>query len=367
MNISRTAWRAATMIILSCASTVSTSADAQFLRRWRQARVAGQAPPPAPDYGRDDAWAARPDTPDDADLTPPGMTDRQRTARADVFFIHPTTYFGRTANAPATKEQGGFGGVSVDATIREQATAFNDCCRVFAPRYRQASIAAFSKPDQPQSIKALELAYNDVLRAFDYYIAHENRGRPFIIAGHSQGALHAMRLLQQRIAGTPLARQLVAAYVIGSLAPRDVAAPAFPDCASPTQAHCVVNWNSVTTASADRTRGGSALIWNRGRYVPVGNRPLLCVNPLDWRIDGSAPAATNLGSLPTGRGGDGLPALLPAGAGARCVNGLLVVDLPAGSPFHPSKLIGEGSLHIVDYNLFWANLRANATARVAAF
>ena len=62
---------------------------------------------------------------------------------------------------------------------------------------------------------AFELAYSDVLRAFDYYLAHENHGRPFILASHSQGSLHALRLIQERLAGKPLQKQLVAAYLIG--------------------------------------------------------------------------------------------------------------------------------------------------------
>lgn len=338
------------------------------LRDWlEQHRQAGRGTSvPAPDYARHESWAALPDMRDAADLTPPGETDRQAVALADVFYIHPTTYFGRQPwNAPADQGDGSSRGV--DVAIREQASAFNDCCRVFAPRYRQATVFAFARPDDPRSVAALDLAYGDVERAFAFFITHLNQGRPFIIAGHSQGSLHAMRLVQARIAGTPLARRLVAVYMIGSPAPKSLLAQTIPDCASATQTGCLIDWNTVSNDRVNRTRDGTTLIWDHGRYEQIGNRPLLCVNPLDWRIDGAAPQSANLGALPPGQpSSSALPALLPALTGTVCESHLLVVDLPKGSPFHTSLLLGPGNDHLYDYNLFYLNLRRNASTRVNA-
>jgi hypothetical protein len=61
----------------------------------------------------------------------------------------------------------------------------------------------------------LDLAYQDVEAAFDYYLQYFNKGRPFIVVRHSQGTTHTLRLLEEKIDNTPLYRQLVAAYVVG--------------------------------------------------------------------------------------------------------------------------------------------------------
>ena len=132
------------------------------------------------------------------------MQDVQATAEVDVFFVHPTTFFG-TAGWNQSLDDTSTNQLTDMFVLRSQASVFNSCCRIYAPRYRQATI--FSFMDSSGSGKdALQLAYGDVERAFDYYIEHYNQGRPFILAGHSQGSVHARTLLEKRITGTPLRR-----------------------------------------------------------------------------------------------------------------------------------------------------------------
>jgi hypothetical protein len=148
-------------------------------------------PPPAPDYSDRNSWAALPDKEDWADLVPPAGSakDNQPHALVDVFFIHPTTYYSRASwNAPIEDERAN--AVTDWGTLQGQASAFNGCCRVYAPRYRQATVASFRRPE-PHGYKALELAYGDVVRAFAYFIEKFNKGRPFLVASHSQGTAHA--------------------------------------------------------------------------------------------------------------------------------------------------------------------------------
>ena len=71
------------------------------------------------------------------------------------------------------------------AVLLNQASVFNACCRIYAPRYRQASLGGLNND------AALDLAYTDVARAFRHFAAHANHGRPIIIASHSQGTNHA--------------------------------------------------------------------------------------------------------------------------------------------------------------------------------
>ena len=164
--------------------------------------------PPAPDYTQPKAWMAFPGRSGLERSVPAGFVAvDEASAPADVFFVHPTTYLKNDVwNAGYDVH-----GLYDEPVLMGQLSAFNGCCRLYAPRYRQASLHSLGK-----SLPAVEVAYADVSRAFRYYIAHENHGRPFIIASHSQGSQLAVQLLQSEILGTPLQKQLVVAYVIGA-------------------------------------------------------------------------------------------------------------------------------------------------------
>ena len=174
-------------------------------------------PPPArsgPDYADSANWIARPDmaAADNPSLWQPGAaTVEAATAhRAHVFFIHPTTYLKRDRwNAPLDDQE------SRDRAalfVRSQASAFNGVADVWAPRYRQAAFGAFLL-DSKDATEALDLAFSDVARAFDAFVAAVPAGEPIILAGHSQGALHLARLLREKVAGKPIARRIVAAVL----------------------------------------------------------------------------------------------------------------------------------------------------------
>jgi Protein of unknown function (DUF3089) len=345
---------------------LAISGSATFAQVLRE-RPRPDASLPAPNYADPVAWAAWPGRASGADAVPAGteQVERQAAAKADVFFVHPTTFLSfRVGNA--AYDAAGVPSVAVDRIVlRFQAGAFNGCCRIFAPHYRQASVGTFFR-HQADSIGALDLAYSDVRRAFEYYLAHENAGRPFIIASHSQGSTHTMRLVQELILGTPLQRRMVAAYVVGYSIPTDLERMGFPICGSALQSGCLIHW--ATVKSGETGRSGRSWIWLDGRYQPVGDREIVCVNPLSWQRNGSAPAAANAGALPKVRPGQPMPAPLPALTGASCHAGLLGVSLPwwARGKFD-DLLTLFGSYHDSDYHLFYMNIRQNAIERTQAF
>jgi len=327
------------------------------------------APPPlAPDYSLAASWGALPDRADAADVVPNAeVQDRQATAEVDVFFVHPTTFFG-TAGWNQSLDDTSTNQLTDTFVLRGQASVFNGCCRIYAPRYRQATIYSFM--DGSGSGKAaLQLAYEDVERAFDYFIEHYNQGRPFILASHSQGSVHVRTLLERRITGTALRERLVAAYPIGFGINREEMAKAVPDvpvCESAEQIGCVVTWNAV---------GPKAQPWGDPRKN-------ICVNPLTWRADGAAAEASlNLGGVAYPGTFEGTladvkgvpedfiaakPVLETAVADAQCVDGMLLVK-EIHSKNYAARPMGTDNYHIYDYNLFHMNLRRNVEQRVAAY
>lgn len=326
--------------------------------------VAGCAPPRAPDYGRPASWAAFPGQRSAALVAVRDAAPPSAVPAADVFFVHPTTYLSMGVGNAAFDEPGPAG--LLNLVLRNQASVFNACCRIYAPRYRQASLRAI-RGAGPAELAAQELAYQDVARAFDAFLGNLGE-RPFVLAAHSQGSRHLLRLLEERVAGQALQSRLIVAYVVGTSVPREIETLGLPICRRADQVRCVVSWNSVAVGHDDPRRRQSVEIWWQGRYRPVAGRALVCVNPLSWHPDDQAPASANQGALPKGKSEGPLPALIPEVTGARCVNGLLeVAPRPEVARQFSNVLTIFGSYHIFDYNLFYLNLRENVGERVAAF
>lgn len=309
--------------------------------------------PAAPDYADDAAWAALPGKRDPSDDRPQGAGST--VSGVNVFFIHPTSYLKPDNwNQPLTDEDANW--IVDERVLRHQASVFNSCCEVFAPRYRQATFFSFLDLSG-NGEKALDLAYDDVARAFDHFIAISGDDKPFILAGHSQGTLHAARLLREKIASSALQKRLVAAYLVGFLIKNDELA-GVPVCQSAAQAGCVLGWNSVDGDGA-------------GLYSNEDN--LLCVNPLTWRADDQYAAhELNVGAIgyaaygPAATGEDVTQMTVETGAAdAQCINSQLSIPELRVTSF-PSRMPG-GSMHIYDYSLFYMNIRENVLARVATF
>ncbi len=322
---------------------------------------AAETPPPAPDYANASNWSALPERDDSADRAPTGSPAiDQRHAPADVFYVHPTSYVADHWNAPTTDASLNADTDRVATGI--QASAFNGCCAVYAPRYRQANGTAFYRPSADGD-RAIDVAYGDVRRAFDAFNARRGAGRPFIVAAHSQGSVLAERLLYEAVSGTPLRELLVAAYLAGgniTAAGLRERAPDLAPCRAVDDLRCVAAW----------TARGPTFKPTRFGLRRADAREHLCTNPLTWADDGAPAAASlNLGAvfLETD---DHAPRA--AFADARCVRGTLVVSHIGRVPRDlPSRILdrvmGVGNYHPIEYQIFFMNLRRNAAARVSAF
>lgn len=261
--------------------------------------------PAAPDYALAKSWAAR----------GTGSTDR----RVDVFYVQPTTFASAAWNQDVADKTAN---AVTDASVTtRQLTAFATCCALYQPRYRQASTSAFGAM-KGDGGKAYDLAYQDIERAFQVFLK-DTHGRPFILAGHSQGALHVLRLLKEKIAGTPLQKRLIVTYVPGIGVPLGLFGTVLPGmslCQRTTQTGCVVRWNSYLPGADVTAYPARSTEQYDG---PASGKALLCSNPV--------------------AAGAGTPSGVVKG---ECDGGVLRVTPAAGAA--PLVPLPGGSLHMYD-------------------
>jgi len=319
------------------------------------------APRSGPDYRDPASWISRPDIPHNASGWLPEGVRRRAPASAAVFYIHPTTYLKADRwNAPLSDAENLW---RDQLFTQSQASAFNGAGEIWAPRYRQAAYGAFLLKSS-DARQALDLAYSDVSAAFDEFLREVGPSRPLILAGHSQGALHLMRLLRERKA--QLQGRVVAAYAVGwpISAVADLPSLGLPACKSADQVGCVLSWMSFGDPPNPELilqdwQGSSGLSGAKRRREDI-----VCVNPISGTLDGSAPPQANPGSLLPNS--DFSSARLAEGlVGAHCEKGLLIVDgqIP---PLGPYVLPGN-NYHVYDYALFWGAIRSDAERRLAAW
>ncbi len=316
-----------------------------------------------PDYSKPSSWIAKPGLADDPSRWGPTNEARVDPVAVDarVFYIHPTTYLERDRwNAPLLP--GGQTEFRTRLFVQSQASVFEDA-EVWAPRYRQAAYGAFLL-DSPDAREALNLAYSDIAAAFDSFVRQIPGESPIILAGHSQGALHLERLLREKVAGKPIAKRIVAAYVVGwpVSTTADLPALGLPACTAVDQAGCILSWMSFAEpANPDlvlHSYEHSAGFLGKDRK----RADMLCVNPLTGTKDGAAPPQRNPGTLVPNA--DLTTASLVSGrVGARCDKGLLLLDgtIPPLGPF----VLPGNNYHVYDYALFWTAIRRDATERLA--
>lgn len=306
--------------------------------------------PPAPDYSNQKYWAALPAKKDLADSVPgKKLRNGEADAVADVFFIHPTIY---TYKPTTVYQWNGDVNDSLlnkktdESTILYQASVFNGSCRIYAPRYRQAQISAFYNAKSNDGRQALDVAYEDVKAAFEYYLENYNHGRPLIIASHSQGTRHAERLLKDFFTADSLKNRLVAAYLVGMPVNPD-SLPFLPPCSTPDQTGCYCTWNTFASNFYPS-------------YYKNGLINAICTNPLSWRTDTAYVAADqNLGGVLRN-----FKKEYPHLCDAQVHEGMLWINKPH---FPGSRLTHIKIYHLADYNLFYLNIRKNVQDRIDAF
>lgn len=313
-------------------------------------------PPPAPDYAARDAWALLPGDPE---------TTAGDPLKVDVFFVGPTTYDGgEDWNAPPGDPKAAR--LFEEVMAPNYAGPFVRVGRIFAPRYRQASLYSLLTL-RDDAKEARRFAYADVAAAFAYYLKHYNQNRPFLIVGVEQGGTLSTRLLAEQVAGDFILRdRLVAAYVIEAAVPAE--APPIPPCSVRKEAGCLAAWSSAPVGEPERAQAilDRSLVWKDGQLDNLHGRLPVCFNPiLGATTDALAPAKSHLGAAnATGLEWGARPAFLSRQVSAQCERGVLRVSRPKSTTLKPTGSWTDRR-KAPPYNLFYADLEADAKARVA--
>ena len=310
-----------------------------------------QNSPSIPDYSELKNWAAHPEVSDFADKIPNnklGLKDDQGSAKADVFFIYPTLYLNKPNksdawNADVFDEK--LNSEIEEKSIKNQATVFNGGCKVYAPRYRQAHYSVFTTSDSISAKLAMEVAYQDVKAAFEYYLKNLNQGRPIIIAGHSQGTIHAIRLLQEYFDKTELKKKLVEAYLVG-MPVNDSMFENIKLSKTPFETGGYVSWNTFSEQFYPP-------------YYKNGLNRAQLVNPISWNPD------SDWSPFIDSKGTAGLKFKIKSNlVSAKTNEGLLWIKKPK---IFGAALIKTKIWHFADYNLFWMDIRDNVNLRINSF
>lgn len=294
---------------------------------------------PSPlDYAQPKSWLALPANPNRFSV--------------DVFWVYPTVVSEKpvwiTNPADAAHRK------AAHHTLVSQASVFDLHTNSYAPLYRQMNMEGLSLPQEKRN-QLLQYGEDDVWRALQYYLKHYNKGKPFILAGHSQGSNILTRLVLQHWGKAGADKRLVAAYLIGwSITRQDLAEnPGIRICRSATQTGCFISYNSV---AAGRQQASPTIL--PGAVV---------VNPLSWRTDNAlVPARQNLGAVFFTENGNAI--VRPQFTSARAADGGLVV-----APADPalvqsnSSTFPKGVYHQFDYALFYENIKENASVRIKAY
>lgn len=361
-----------------CAAAFGAGAcfGAYALHRVRRAREGRTRPAleAAPDYRRRSSWyshfelgAGREER-----WAPAGYQDGQDRADADVFFAHGTTALEGTGNASVAD---GESAAYAFFKIARQTSCFTHRCRVYAPKYRQARVGnyhcfeAHAAPDgskipdyararygKPVGEAAFAVAYMDVYAALEAFLAKKPRGRPWFLAGHSQGAGHCTVALRDLAASEePWAAaaldDLVAALPLGIQHGADSFPAGPPYAATARDVGVVLCWNTVARGTRDTYAAG------RRRFGYVGATA----------VTAGAPLSLNPFALCGGRHG----ALCDDGAvrtdvvsSAAVENGVLVARGANIGEYLPSA---DGDLHVHDFECWWLMIRTTVALRLAAF
>ena len=274
---------------------------------------------------------------------------------ADLFLVCPTVDMNDEFNMSLGDEETK---ASFLGALNMERGIYEDSTRMFAPYYRQAAMKVYGLSREERE-PYMEIAYSDVSAAFAWYLAHENGGRPIVLAGFSQGADMCYRLLEEYFGDETLYEQLVAVYAIGWPCTEELTAkyPQIKPAQKADDIGVVISFDCEAPAVTDT-------------FINPADQRAYGINPLNWRTDETAAdKSENLGACFTGYSGE-IRSEQEALCGCYLDTGrgvVKVTDIDAAdyAPIVPG--LPEGAYHIYDYQFFFRNLQQNVAERIESF
>jgi hypothetical protein len=295
-----------------------------------------------PDYSDKDSWAVLPENiPDEISI----FNNDENKKEADVFFIYPTLIDSKNQrewNSDIWDED--IRNDVINRPVKYQASAWLDAGNLYVPYYRQAHIRVFNDKFRVDGDKALNLAYDDIKEAFTYYLKNFNNDKPFIIASHSQGTVHAKRLIAEFIDGKELQKKLIAAYLVGIKVFEDEFKNIKP-MNSANETGGFVTWNTFKFNKYPRKDNYEN--WFKGGVT---------TNPITWDDSKETKKDLHKGLLYRDL------KIFSQNINIKLIDGIVWSTVPNV----PGKILLKTirSYHFADINLFWVDIRENAKLRV---
>ena len=295
-----------------------------------------------PNYSDKDSWAVLPENiPDEISI----FNIDENKKEADVFYIYPTLIDSKNQrewNSDIWNED--IRNDVINRPVKYQASAWLDAGNLYVPYYRQAHIRVFNDKFRVDGDKALNLAYNDIKEAFTYYLENFNNDKPFIIASHSQGTVHAKRLIAEFIDGKELQKKLIAAYLVGIKVFEDEFKSIKP-MNSANETGGFVTWNTFKFNKYPRKDNYEN--WFKGGVT---------TNPITWDDSKETKKDLHKGLLYRDL------KIFSQNIDIKLIDGIVWSTVPNV----PGKILLQTvrSYHFADINLFWVDIRENAKLRV---
>jgi metallophosphoesterase (TIGR03768 family) len=310
---------------------VSATNGAMFYRACES--DSSNSTPKATDYSKPEHWLPMPAT----------------NMPVDIFYLYPTSWTSTNSNPEVCAIDNPSMLQMAPQAFAKTATAFETIGNIYAPFYRQDNLSPSNRLEIIADIPTL-----DAVAAFDYYIKNFNNGRPFILAGHSQGSDVLSNLLAGYMKAHPVVlARMIAAYVIGF----------------PITAEYLTNNPHLKFAEGPGDTGVIISYNTEAPDVPPGANPVLSgligvvINPLTWtRAETLATTNQGFGSFMPNT--NGVYVRVPQYADARIdiSNGVLIC-----SSADEGTIGNQGIYHNFDYPFYYFNIRSNAANRVTKF
>jgi hypothetical protein len=309
-------------------------------------------------------------------------------APIDCFYVYPTISNDTTDNSDlvAGPEEGN--------VVRSQLARFGSQCRLFAPMYRQVTLTSLragiaGTPTMPNRT----LGYQDILKAWNYYLEHDNQGRGVVFVGHSQGSGVLTQLIKENLDQSPLDNRFISALLIGTnvLVPKDTLVGGtfknVPICKSAGELGCIIVYASfrantppsATTSFARSTDANLVAACTNPAAVGGGSAELHSYLTASGMVLTSAPTPPWVTpEKPIDTPFVSTPGLITAECKFGMTGSYLAITVN-GSPEDPrvDDIVGDvltngmvqadWGLHVIDMNLAMGNLVDVVRAKSEAF